>query len=229
MRGLPEAGGRLIPSGDACERIPSATTFPEDSMKTQQLLAAALVFVVLSAGLAGCRGEQVERADAATVPAETEDQTKIANAMSAAPEAISRDATILDWPEAPGGEMRQLRAGTNGWVCLPDRPDTDGNDPMCMDEPWMTFMHAVMTRTEPRIDRLGISYMIAEGGVYASNTDPFATGPAPDNEWGFDGPHLMIVVPEAAALEGLPTKRETGGPYVMYAGTPYAHIMIPVQ
>jgi hypothetical protein len=198
-------------------------------MKTRPLPRRLLALGLLTAGLAACQSERIELAEAAVVSVATDEQAKIANAMSAAPEAISRDATILDWPQTAGGEMRQLRAGTNGWVCLPDRPDTEGNDPMCMDEPWMNFMHAVMTRTEPRIDRVGISYMIAEGGVFSSNTDPFATGPTSDNEWGFDGPHLMIVVPDAAVLEGLPTKREAGGPYVMYAGTPYAHIMIPVQ
>jgi hypothetical protein len=217
------------PSDGAHERIGFTTSLLEASMKIHQLRGRLLAGGLLIAGAAGCQSEGAEFDEAAAAAVSTDDQARIANAMSAAPTAISRDATILDWPVTPGGEMRQLRAGPNGWVCLPDRPDTQGNDPMCMDEPWMSFMHAVMTRTAPRIDRLGISYMIAEGGVYASNTDPFAGGPAPDNEWGFDGPHLMIVVPDAAVLEGLPTKRETGGPYVMYAGTPYAHIMIPVQ
>jgi hypothetical protein len=197
-------------------------------MKTHQPLGS-LVAALLTAGLAGCQSERVERVEAAAPTDAASDQVKIANAMSAAPEAIARDATILDWPQHEGAEMRQLRAGTNGWICLPDNPGTEGNDPMCLDEPWMSFMHASMRRVPPRIDRVGISYMISEGGVYASNTDPFATGPTPDNEWGFDGPHIMIVVPEAGAMQGLPTKRETGEPYVMYAGTPYAHIMVPVR
>jgi hypothetical protein len=75
----------------------------------------------------------------------------------------------------------------------------------------------------------GISYMIAPGGSWASNTDPSGTSEKPDNQWGFDGPHLMIVVPNADALKGLPTTRTSGGPFVMYAGTPYAHIMIPLS
>jgi hypothetical protein len=198
-------------------------------MKTRHHFASLIAVGLLATLLSGCQREAVQHAEAVVAAASPDDQAKIASAMSAAPEAVSRDATILDWPQTPGGEMRQLRAGTNGWVCLSDRPDTEGNDPMCMDEPWMSFMHAVLTQTEPRIERVGISYMSAEGGAYSSNIDPYATGPTPDNEWGFDGPHLMIVVPDVAALVGLPTKRETGSPYVMYAGTPYAHIMIPVK
>ena len=42
------------------------------------------------------------------------DAQKITNAMSAAPASISKNATIMDWPEAAGGQPRQLRAGTNG-------------------------------------------------------------------------------------------------------------------
>jgi hypothetical protein len=39
----------------------------------------------------------------------------------------------------------------------------------------------------------------------------------------------MIVVPDAAALEGLPTHPDDGGPWVMYRDTPYAHIMVPIK
>ena len=38
----------------------------------------------------------------------------------------------------------------------------------------------------------------------------------------------MIIVPDEALLAGLPTTPVKDGPYVMWSGTPYAHIMIPV-
>ena len=40
---------------------------------------------------------------------------------------------------------------------------------------------------------------------------------------------LMIVVPDPKHLEGMPAKRSNGGPRVMFAGTPYAHIMVPIE
>ncbi|GIS70281.1 MAG: hypothetical protein CM1200mP9_11020 [Gammaproteobacteria bacterium] len=43
------------------------------------------------------------------------------------------------------------------------------------------------------------------GDEGASNVDPYATGPTDDNEWIDEGPHLMIVVPDASLLEGIPT------------------------
>jgi hypothetical protein len=64
--------------------------------------------------------------------------TPIQNAMSAAPAAIAKDATIMDWPDSPGGQHKQLRAGTNGWVCYPNSPlEFKGlatEDPMCLDK-----------------------------------------------------------------------------------------------
>ena len=38
----------------------------------------------------------------------------------------------------------------------------------------------------------------------------------------------MIIEPDAARLRGLSTDENNGGPYVMWANTPYAHVMVPV-
>lgn len=155
-------------------------------------------------------------------------KAKIANAMTAAPRSISGGATIMDWPATEGAEMATIRAGTNGWTCMPDLPSTKGNDPMCVDDQWMSLMHALMTKATPKVSRAGIAYMIAPGGAYTSNTVPFAPKATPDNEWGFDPPHVMLLVTDPKALEGIPTTRQSGGPWVMWRGTPYAHIMVPL-
>ncbi|MDP9203189.1 MAG: hypothetical protein M3P26_14835, partial [Gemmatimonadota bacterium] len=90
---------------------------------------------------------------------------KIANAMTAAPRSISGQAAIMDWPATEGAQMATLRAGTNGWTCLPDFPATKGNDPMCVDDQWMGFMGAMMTKaTPPKVSHAGIGYMTAPGG-----------------------------------------------------------------
>jgi len=156
-------------------------------------------------------------------------EQKIANAMTAAPASISGAATIMDWPATEGGPMTTLRAGTNGWTCLPDFPATQGDDPMCVDEVWMSFMGAMMSKKPPQVARQGIGYMIAPGGGYGSNTDPYAAKAAPDNEWGYDPPHVMLLVPDTKTLQGLPTTRQSGGPWVMWSATPYAHVMVPTE
>jgi hypothetical protein len=38
----------------------------------------------------------------------------------------------------------------------------------------------------------------------------------------------MVIAPNTEALAGITTDPESGGPWVMWAGTPYAHIMVPV-
>jgi hypothetical protein len=154
---------------------------------------------------------------------------KVANAMSAAPSSISSKATILDWPATEGDKPVTLRAGSNGWSCLPDMPDTEGNDPACLDQPWMQWVEAYMSKTTPHLTHVGIGYMIASGGGWGSNTDPYAMKQTADNHWGHHEPHLMIVVPDVKSLEGMSTDPANGGPYVMYAGTPYAHIMAPIR
>jgi hypothetical protein len=153
---------------------------------------------------------------------------KIADATSAAPATISGKATIFDWPAKEGAQPAVIRKGTNGWSCFPDMPQSEGHDPMCLDGPWMKWIEAYTTKTTPNVGGVGVGYMIAPGGAWGSNSDPYATMKMADNHWGHHDPHLMIVVPDLKSLAGMSTDPANGGPYVMYQGTPYAHIMAPV-
>jgi hypothetical protein len=149
------------------------------------------------------------------------DAELIRNALSAAPASLAEGATVVDM------QKRVLRKGTNGWVCLPDMPEVPNDSPMCLDEPWRELIDAWMSRRPPRLTRVGIGYML-QGDMPTSNTDPFATGPAPGNQWLPDGvPHIMLIVPDHGLLEGLPTDPKNGGPWVMWKGTPYEHVMLP--
>lgn len=154
-------------------------------------------------------------------------QKKIEEAMSAAPSSISADATILDTP-VPGQEKIVLRKGSNDWTCFPDNPGMPGKNPRCFDKQAMEFFTAVMAREEPDITRTGFAYFLQGGGA-RSNANPWDTRPSPDNEWmEMQVPHIVLITPDKAILEGLPTKMDNGGPWVMWGDTPYAHIMIPV-
>jgi len=145
----------------------------------------------------------------------------IESALAAAPPSIAQAAAVSDL------QGNELRSGTNGWTCYPDIPDTPGTDPMCVDASWAGFVQAWQSQTDPAIDGLGIAYML-NGGSDASNTDPFATEPAEGQDWIDSGPHVMVIVPDAGLLSSLPTDPTNGGPYVMWRGTPYAHVMVPV-
>jgi hypothetical protein len=152
----------------------------------------------------------------------TTDADKIKSAMSAAPMAIADGATIMDMPS-----MKVLKQGTNGWTCIPDSP-SPGVDPMCVDKNGMEWLNAWMGHKDPPKDKMAFGYMLA-GGSDASNTDPFAEKPAASGRWIDTGPHVMIFN-IGDRFAGYPTTAaNTKMPYVMWAGTPYAHLMIPVR
>lgn len=151
----------------------------------------------------------------------------IESAMAAAPSSVAGNAKIVQ--AAADGSMKTLREGSNGWTCMPDNPTTPGPDPMCGDANAMAWAQAWMTKQTPPAETPGFMYMLA-GGTDASNTDPYAKAPTAENDWVETGPHVMVVG-SSAILKGYPSgaKPDTKAPYVMWAGTPYAHLMIPVQ
>ncbi len=141
-------------------------------------------------------------------------------ALSAAPPAIAKDAAVVRM--AGDGTMHTLRKGSNGFTCL-----IMGTDKMCNDANSMEFLHAMMKK-EPPPNKVGISYMLA-GDEGASNTDPYASGKTADNHWIVTGPHIMVFGPPSKALGYTEAKDpDPGKPYMMWAGTPYEHAMVPV-
>jgi hypothetical protein len=151
------------------------------------------------------------------------DAQKIALAMSAGPAEIARNATIIDMTDMAAGQPKQLRGGSNGWACYASM-----DEPMCLDKEWQKWAEAWMKKTEPKIEGTGFAYML-RGDKGASNTDPFATAPTADNQWVVSPPHLMVLLQDPKLLDAYPTDPKTGGPWVMWKGTPYAHIMVPVS
>lgn len=156
-----------------------------------------------------------------------DDAAKIESAMSAAPLSIAETATVLDRGRDDAGNLVVLREGSNGWFCLPDDPDSPGNDPVCYDQTWLDWSNALAANEEPNVTVLGLAYML-QGGSDASNTDPFASEPAAGEDWVSSPAHVMILVPGEIDLADYSTDHASGEPYVMWAGTPYEHIMMPV-
>jgi len=148
------------------------------------------------------------------------DAVYIAQALSAAPGAVAKHATIIRVDK--DGSIRTLRSGNNGFTCM-----IMGTDKMCNDANSVEFIHAMMKHVPPP-DKVGISYMLA-GDQGASNTDPYATGKTADNHWIVTGPHIMVFGPPSKALGYTQAKDpDPTKPYMMWAGTPYEHAMIPI-
>lgn len=182
---------------------------------------AALIAAVLVAGTATA----ADKAMAKHTPSDAE---LIASAMRAAPRGVAKGATIVAMNA--DGTMRTLRKGTNDYTCMPDNPETPGPDPMCMDKNAMEWAQAWMGHKPPPAGKMGVMYMLA-GGTDASNTDPYATKPDASNHWIKTGPHIMVVGADAAFYDAYPKSADpdTSAPYVMWAGTPYQHLMAPVK
>ncbi len=144
----------------------------------------------------------------------------IANAESAAPASVTANATI----KAADGTV--LRKGSNGYTCYPQQAIIG---PMCNEAVWDGLIGAMLNKQEFSSDTFSVSYMLAGEGsaIGNSNSDPYATEPENSEDWIKEGPHLMIVVPNRATLKGM--SRNTNDPvYVMWADTPYAHIMVKI-
>ena len=149
-----------------------------------------------------------------------DEMKRIKQAKSAAPTSVSENATIVI-----NGKM--VVEGSNGWTCMPDTMEGD-NAPICNDRLWQKMMSAVGNKTDFTANGIGISYMLqGDTGSGVSNSDPYHPDPKKAHDYVETAAHLMLIVPKEL-LKGMTDDPKSGGPYVMWKDTPYAHIMIPV-
>lgn len=161
---------------------------------------------------------------AAQQPAPMSDADYMAKVALAAPAGVVKGATIVRMdPSGSPSMMKVLQQGSNGFTCMLAGPDA-----MCADANAMKWAHAYLSHTTPP-DVVGFVYMLA-GDSGASNTDPYARTQSAGNHWVQSGPHVMIVGSVVKSM-GYPMGADASvsGPYVMWADTPYAHLMIPVN
>jgi hypothetical protein len=159
----------------------------------------------------------------ATKGASPADAALIKKAEAGGPAAIAKSATIAA-PSDDMKTMRTLRNGTNGYTCM-----SVGPDPMCADQNAMEWFNALMSKKDPPAGKIGFVYMLM-GDHGASNTDPFAEKETPTNNWVVTGPHVMVLGSKGLAA-GYPhdAKADPTKAYVMWSGTPYEHLMLPVK
>jgi len=152
---------------------------------------------------------------AAAQPARTLEEN-IASATSAGPAPIAQDAAILDypedwpgnWPDEPAPELIEIRTGSNGWTCIIDRPDTPGNDPMCLNDTYLEVFLSQFNLVDAPSTGVGFGYMLQGGGPVGSP------------------PHMMVFVPESnSSFDAFGT--EPGPfPWIMFPETSQQHLMV---
>jgi hypothetical protein len=147
-------------------------------------------------------------------------QEKITRAMSAGPDNVAESARIIDTDSQ--GNIVILREGNNGFTCMPGNLRVVGEPPMCVDAASMQwFADAKAHKPKPTNTVPGITYMLA-GATQRSDSDPHDTTSMPIEV----GPHWMIMWPFDPKTTGLPITHRDTGAYIMWSGSPYAHVHI---
>jgi len=146
--------------------------------------------------------------------------SKIARALSAGPPNVTKDATVAEVDEQ--GNMKLLRKGTNDFTCLPGNPKVPGKPALCEDKVAMQWNRDFAEhKPKPTTTVPGVEYMLA-GATQRSDSDPYDKTDPPITV----GPHWMILWPFDPKASGLPTHHKATGAYIMWAGSPYAHVHV---
>tara|TARA_B100001057_G_scaffold146868_1_gene146815 strand:- start:270 stop:914 length:645 start_codon:yes stop_codon:yes gene_type:complete len=165
----------------------------------------------------------------------TSTEWKIWAYSTAAPSFIASGCKVM---EADGTVLRE---GTNGWTAMPGNPrgmsdpengwrDPHEAMPMVMDAQAMKWAMAFMSGKKPELDHDGWMYML-HGDMGEDNTKQlvFNKEDAAEGHWIESGPHIMLMPKDPSSLKGLTTDFNSGGPYIMFEGTGYDHVMIPLE
>lgn len=160
---------------------------------------------------------------------------QIASAILAAPEARRAEAAVLGY--TPEGKLVTLREGTNDLICLADNPHDDSFSVACYHrdlEPFMARGRELSAQGLKGRERHEARWKEIEEGKLFMPREPRTLYVL--NGKGFDAasgkvinPYLrwVIYTPYATpATTGLSTEPSPGAPWLMFAGTPGAHIMI---
>jgi len=165
---------------------------------------------------------------------QTEDQ-QIASAVLPLPETLREGATVLGYrtPE----DLVELRKGTNGLVCLADDPNAASFHVACYQEGMEPFMARGRA-----LRRSGVTGEAVDSVRYAEVASGAIPMPKVAALWSVSGgpgswdaeknevrrgrPLYVVYMPFATtATTGLPTMPAADTPWLMFPGTPKAHIM----
>ncbi|MGI9629171.1 MAG: hypothetical protein ACR2QM_20275 [Longimicrobiales bacterium] len=173
---------------------------------------------------AGCAGAQAQ------VPNPEE---QVAQALVAAPSDKAEAARVMGY--ADDGSVVEIRAGTNDLTCLADNPADERFSASCYHEslePYFARGRSLNAEGSPREDRYRIRFEEMSAGTLPSPVMS-ATQYIFDGAWDSasqtaEGSVRWVIYVPGATPEstGLSTQPVDGGPWIMFPGTPGAHIMI---
>lgn len=187
----------------------------------------SVAVIVLLGGISALTiaGEQMKGAKSVKSVKSMSGAEQIKLAQSAAPPYISRDATIMIME--PDGKMTEGKKGTNGFTCFPDVDGQEIPDPICADEAAMKWVNDFMENAPRPTNAVpGIAYMARGGWHWEKDGKIVMDKNTPGAKRVKEPPHWMVFWPFDSKMSGIPTLPGKFGTYVMWDGTPYAHLMI---
>lgn len=185
---------------------------------------AFILFGVLLAGISFVSAQEETPEDQGGLVPKLSRDDQIQLAMSAAPQRIAANAAIV--AVDAGGTLVTIKEGTNQFTCMSDLPGTPKADPVCADANAKQFLTSMMKNdSKPANQAPGVAYM-ANGGQHWEKDGKVLMKEAAGARLVDEPPHWMITWPFDPQMTGLPTQPNEGGVYIMFAGTPYAHLMI---
>ncbi len=189
-----------------------------------------LMFLLIGFLCVGLTGAPMAHAkggkkNGAKAPKTMSQEELIKLAQSAAPPHISKDASVM----LPGedGKLVEVKKGTNGFTCIPTVNNRPGEpDPMCFDAAVGQWVDALVNKKEkPGNTVPGISYM-ARGGFHWEKDGKILMDEAPGAKLVKEPPHWMLMWPFDSTEAKLPTLPNSSGVYIMFDGSPFAHLMV---
>jgi hypothetical protein len=151
------------------------------------------------------------------------EKEQTALALRAAPAHIANEAGIMVY--SADGKLTETKKSSNGFTCIPTVMNLPDPDPMCMDaavQQWMTDL--MNNAPKPTNTVPGIAYMAVGGSHYEKDGKVVMSGDGA--KIVKEPPHWMVMWPFDAAATKLPTAPNPSGVYIMFDGSPYAHLMV---
>jgi hypothetical protein len=191
---------------------------------TQRIMLTILIASFLSMPAITTAGDKPPKKGATVKEVKTmseKDQTALA--LSAAPAHISKEAGVMIY--GADGKLTETKKSTNGFTCIPTVMNLPVPDPMCMDaavNQWMTDL--MNNAPKPTNTVPGIAYMARGGSHFEKDGKVVMSGDGA--KIVKEPPHWMVIWPFDAAATKLPTAPNPSGVYIMFEGSPYAHLMV---
>ena len=161
---------------------------------------------------------------------------QIVAATSAAPAELRAGAAVLGYDASK--KLVKLREGTNDMVCLANNPDGKQFHVACYHkllEPFMARGRALRAGgvKDPQVDTVRFKEITSgalkmpstPSALYTLTGPPTSFDPASGKVTGAKWLYVVYIPGATTASTGITEKPATGVPWIMFPGTPKAHIM----